>query len=257
MGIRHRLRTLKRTIRQRTLGEGNVNARNQGIVNLIDVGSVGDLPDPWYQHAATIHHLLKFEPRDYPDTNPFVTTVDAALWECEGKRDFYIYRGGSGVGSSLFEQNYDFVEANFRWLQRRGPSRLAKTWFQRSQLDHVERIPCRRLDNVLHELGHPFPYHFLKIDAQGAEYQILRGAEQFLARDCLGLHLELFVIPLYKGIQRLPAVVNYLDDMGFDFVQRFPPHGSFNSQHDCVFLKRNQRGPVFEAICRVYGIKAE
>ena len=115
-------------------------------------------------------------------------------------------------------------------------------------------IACRKLDDVLQELRHPFPYHFLKIDAQGAEYEILRGSENFLKDACLGLHLELFVLPMYKGIKLLPEVVEYLDPLSFELVKKFPAHGSFESQHDCVFLKRGNEGELIDTILAVYNL---
>jgi FkbM family methyltransferase len=248
------LKGLYRYTKKNLLGDGVVNFRGQGIINLIDVGSVGELPSPWRENANKIQHLLKFEPRDRPISNPNIVTVDAALWETTGEKDFYIYKGFGGSGSSLFEQNYEYVTENFKELRHRGLEKLASTWFERSQLDRVEKFHCRRLDEVLQELNQPFPYHFLKIDAQGAEYQILRGAEQLLSQSCLGLHLELFVIPLYNKIKLLPEVVQYLDNLEFELVKKFPPHGTFDSQHDCVFLKKGYRGKEIDTIREVYNL---
>lgn len=231
-----------------------VNYRGKGIINLIDVGSIGDLPSPWKENAYRIHHLLKFEPRDAASTDPYVDTIDTALWEKNCERDFYIYRGFSGSGSSLFAQNFEYVRSNFQILKYRGPENLANTWFERSRLERVERITCRTLDDILSELGNPYKYHFIKIDAQGAEYQILKGAEQFLSESCLGLHLELFVIPLYKDITLLPEVVEYLNAFDFKLVKKFPAHGSFDSQHDCLFLKRGIEGREGKIISDIYKV---
>lgn len=250
--MRGALKGLYRHARQRLLGEGVVNFRGKGIVNLIDVGSAGDLPHPWWENANKIQHLLKFEPRDKSSRSPYTVTVGVALWETNCERNFYICKGLGGSGSSLFQQNYEYVTENFEELSSRGPEYLAHTWFGRSQLDRVERISCRRLDDVIQELGHPFPYHFLKIDAQGAEYEILRGAEEFLRGSCIGLHLELFVIPLYKGIKLLPEVMEYLKGLDFELVEKFPAHGSFDSQHDYVFLKKGQKNKVADTIREVY-----
>ncbi len=250
--MKRMLKGLYRRVKRDILGEEVVNFRGRGVINLIDVGSVGDLPSPWKENANKIQHLLKFEPRDQPSSNPYIITVDTALWETNGARDFYIYKGLGGSGSSLFQQNYEYVTENFEKLRHRGPEHLANTWFERSQLDRVEKITCRRLDDVLQELNHSFPYHFLKIDAQGAEYQILKGAEALLRESCLGLHLELFEIPLYKGIKLLPEVVEFLKGYDFEQVKQFPAHGSFDSQHDCVFLKKGQTGKLIKTIQQIY-----
>lgn len=234
-------------------GIGVVNFRDRGILNLIDIGSIGVLPEPWNTHAASIEFLLKFEPRDRSVNSANVRTVDAALWSEEGQRAFYIYRGLKGAGSSLYEQNVDFVRANFEELQLRGPAHLARTWFERSELVRVEQVHCQTLDQVLEQQGER-EYHFLKIDTQGAEYEILRGAERYLKQQCSGLHLELFTIPLYKNIVLMPEVIAFLDGIGFTLAKTFPAHGSFDSQNDCIFLRRGGSGAAMDEIRRVYDL---
>ena len=82
--------------------------------------------------------------------------------------------------------------------------------------------------------------HFMKIDAQGAEMEILKGGIKFLEHHCVGLQLELFQLPLYKGIALKPDVVGFLATFGFALVQEMPPHGTFDSQNDCIFLHKER-----------------
>ncbi len=252
--MRQFLRKVNRYTNRQLFGDGVVNFKGKGVVNMIDVGSVGNLPHPWNKNTQKIQNLLKFEPRDTPGQNPHIVTVDTALWETNCKKDFYIYKGFRGSGSSLLPQNYEYVSENFEELRQRGPKHLADTWFERSQLDSIEKINCRTLDSLLQELLHPFSYHFLKIDAQGAEYQILVGAERFLQENCIALQLELFVVPLYKGIKLLLEVEAYLDSLDFELVKKFSAHGTFNSQHDCLFLKKDCSGKVVDTIKEVYNL---
>jgi FkbM family methyltransferase len=222
-------------------------------VNLIDVGAVGSLPSPWKENTRHIGRLLKFEPRETPSKYENIIALDTALWESSGVKDFYVYKGSRGEGSSLFRQNIEYVRENFEWLKNRGPSHLAETWFERSQPERTVKVHCRTLDDVLSEIEEHF--HFLKVDAQGAEYQVLRGAEKFLSSDCLGMHLELFVIPLYRGITLLPEVEKYLEGFGFYLEKKYPAHGTFDSQHDCLFLRKTvpgESGAVFELIREIY-----
>lgn len=233
-------------------GYGVVNRGGHGLVGLIDVGSVGSLPQPWHQRSDLLSHVLKFEPRDARAETSRVVTVDAALWSEPATLPFYIYAGLSGHGSSLFRENGDYVRANFEELRTRGPAYLANTWFERSRLDHVEEIRCTTLDTVLAQRSET--YHVLKIDAQGAERQILEGAAEFLSSgECLALHLELFTLPLYRGIALRPEVEAMVDKIGFTLMKEYPPHGSFDSQNDCVFMRRAAAGPVVEAIREAYG----
>lgn len=82
----------------------------------------------------------------------------------------------------------------------------------------------------------------------------MRGAEKLLRETCVGLHLELFEIPLYKGIKLLPEVVEYVKGFDFELVKKFPAHGSFDSQHDCVFLKKGQKGRIVDTIQQIYNL---
>lgn len=234
-------------------GQRLINLGGKGIINLIDVGSIGALPPPWHENPGKVHHLLKFEPLDKPNKNRFVTTLDIAISGENGERDFYVYK--SQHGSSLYEQNHELVRENYQKLKNLGPKNLADTWFERSRLIKVEKIQCRKLDDILQELNHPFPYHFIKIDAQGAEYEILKGSETFLKEDCVGLYLELFVYPLYKGIALLPQVKHHLKELGFDLIIKEPAHGTFDSQHNCLFLKRGKKGGIINIIKEIYNVQ--
>lgn len=237
-------RFLKRVLRRivgdsKKSNEDRINAKNRGTINFIDIGSDGILPKPWLQRPELIHHLVKFEPRNRPATNKNVISIDKALWCSNEERPFYIYKGFNHTGSSLFKQNFQYVRDNFDVLKKKGPPQLADTWFDRSALVGEERLNCMRLDDVLEQYQLKSGYDFIKIDAQGAEFQILQGAGKVLNGSCIGLHLELFTIPLYEGIVLLDEVAGYLSRFGFTLEKKFPPHGSFDSQHDCLFLKNS------------------
>jgi FkbM family methyltransferase len=217
------------------------------MINLIDVGSAGGLEPPWREHKDKIKHVLNFEPRDEPVQNGNILTINTALWNEECQKEFRIYKGFRETGSSFFEQNHEYVKKNYRRLRKRGNRRLVRTWHNRSQLIEKIVIQCRKLDDVLADL--PQKYDFLKIDAQGAEYQILEGASNFL-KDCVGLHLELFTIPLYKDIKLFDDVVSFVEGFGFNLVKKYPATGTFASQNDCVFLKDDAP----EIFREIYGV---
>lgn len=245
---------LARRVIDRARGYGVINRGGRGVVGLIDVGSVGPLPSPWHQRSDLVSHVLKFEPRDPRGEASRVLTVDAALWSEPAKLPFYVYAGQDGHGSSLFREDQDYVRENFATLRTLGPSHLAETWFERVQLDHVDEIECTTLDAVLADRSEP--YHVLKIDAQGAERQILEGAANYIAGgDCVALHLELFRLPLYKGIALRPEVETMVEGMGFSLVKEYPPHGTFDACNDCVFLRRGAGGPVADAIRTAYKLE--
>jgi FkbM family methyltransferase len=80
----------------------------------------------------------------------------------------------------------------------------------------TELVPVRRLDN--YGIDEPC---YLKIDAQGAELDILGGAEETLAR-CEGLELELSLVELYEGQALLQDVFPYVYARGFRLISAWP-----------------------------------
>lgn len=246
---------LKNTI----TGSSIINYRNKGVINFIDIGSMGRLPEPWFSNARYIKTLLSFEPLGKPVKRRNTIISPDALWSENRKKPFYIYKGLKSTGSSLYEQNFEYVDLHFDTLKSTGPRHLADTWHDRSELLRVTETDCKTLDFVLKEMDLPFSFDFLKIDAQGAEYEILRGAENFLESSCTGLHLELFNIPLYKGIKLMPEVVDYLSGFGFGLIKKLPAHGTFNSQNDCIFIKKDiptGREEIKKLILKIYSINS-
>jgi FkbM family methyltransferase len=182
---------------------------------------MGGLPEPWRQNANKIKFVLNFEPNESPRRGPNFMTYNTAVWESEETRQFYLYKGFNATGSSLFKQNYEYVRSNFEKLKNRGPKDLAETWFDRSELIGTIELKCRTIDSILRDEFSSVPFHFMKIDAQGAEYNILKGSESLLSESCVGLHLELFTLPLYEGIVLLDDVEVYLSKFGFKLVKKW------------------------------------
>ncbi|MDQ6997175.1 MAG: FkbM family methyltransferase, partial [Mariprofundus sp.] len=246
--IRKIKRKLNKSIISKIIPKFKLNYNKKGVINFIDVGSVGGLPEPWNSNANKVNFLLNFEPNESLKKGVNFMTYNTAVWEKEEVRPFYIYKGFKGTGSSLFKQNFEYVKQNFDILKERGSKRLANSWFERSKLIKTSTLKCRTIDSILKEEFPSTVFHFMKIDAQGAEYNILKGSENLL-RSCTGLHLELFTIPLYEGIALMSTVENYLSKFGFQLVKTFPPHGSFNSQNDCLFLKK-EKHPIYSPLIR-------
>jgi FkbM family methyltransferase len=214
-----------------------INYKNKGIISLIDVGAIGKLPSPWLKNSNYIKNLLRFEPRESNSNSNNVQSLDIALGSKNEIRDFYIYKGNKSQGSSLYKQNFKYVNENFHLLKGKGSKALAETWHERSELIRTVKVNVKTLDSILKKIK--VSYDFLKIDAQGAEYEILLGSENYLKNDCLGLQLELFEIPLYEGIKLKSEVIKFLKKKGFNLVKELPHNGTFESSRDCIFIKQN------------------
>lgn len=83
-----------------------------------------------------------------------------------------------------------------------------------SRVLKVERVPIVRLDDFEHPLlsrGDPM---LLKIDTQGYELEVLKGAEQLLKR-VQGIQIEMSLMPLYDGQALHRTVLDWLVERGF------------------------------------------
>lgn len=74
-------RLVRKSLLPRISPRYKVNHRNQGVVNLIDVGSIGGLPAPWKSNANLVRFLLNFEPNEPFRRGPNFMTYDSAVWE--------------------------------------------------------------------------------------------------------------------------------------------------------------------------------
>ena len=77
-----------------------------------------------------------------------------------------------------------------------------------------ERVPLRRLDDVVVATVPSHNNIFLKLDVQGYESHVLAGATQVLARS-VALQLEMSLIPLYEGETLMPQMHANLAAQGF------------------------------------------
>lgn len=77
----------------------------------------------------------------------------------------------------------------------------------------VESLDTKTLDDVL-PIG---PVDFLKLDVQGAELMVLKGAKNTLKNTGV-IHCEVEFYPIYEGQPLFHDVVSYLKDKGFYFI---------------------------------------
>lgn len=105
----------------------------------------------------------------------------------------------------------------------------------------TEPVTVARLDAVFDEIaGREAARAFLKIDAQGAERDIIEGAAGVIGR-IAGLQLELSLVPLYEGEARYLEILTAVEAMGFALHLVIPGHFSRRLgrqlQFDGVFFR--------------------
>jgi len=105
----------------------------------------------------------------------------------------------------------------------------------------AETVEIRRLDSIADEYMEPDDHLFMKIDVQGYEDRVLKGAEGILP-EILGIQVELSSVPLYKGQVLFDKVMNYVLNMGFELYELIPGLRDRKSgrlyQFDGIFFRR-------------------
>lgn len=92
-----------------------------------------------------------------------------------------------------------------------------------SVVEHTETVQVRRLDAVFPELAKdlPAPRAFLKIDTQGWDAQVLRGAQGCLGQVVL-LQAELSVRAIYDGMTDWVGFIELARLNSFDLLALYP-----------------------------------
>jgi len=108
----------------------------------------------------------------------------------------------------------------------------------------VERVPLRRLDSVAAAYIQPHSVAFLKVDTQGYEDQVLKGAESILDR-IVGIQLELSTVPLYAGQLLYDDFFALLKPLGFELWAVCPvlvdPQSGRLLQLDATFFRCTEK----------------
>jgi len=109
-----------------------------------------------------------------------------------------------------------------------------------SRLLRQETVRVVRLDEVFPDF--PKGRAFLKIDTQGYEEQVLRGAAGCMS-EFLGVQMELPIIHLYEGTWRFHEAIAFMNELGFEISTiipvNFDPADPMSLlEVDCVFRRR-------------------
>jgi FkbM family methyltransferase len=188
------------------------------------------------QFAATLFgdgydgYIISFEPLPHGHSQlvaaaqqrpNWVIAPRLALGQTSGTASFHV--AGNSVSSSLLAM------ANAHIAAAPGSS----------SIDRIE-VQVRRLDEVLEDLDVTEERLFLKLDTQGTEYDVLKGASRTLDR-VLGLKVELSLIELYQGQVLFEELDVHIRQLGFELWDLVPGFRDPNSarllQFDGIYFR--------------------
>jgi len=174
--------------------------------------------------------IVSFEPLAEPFNQLKHTSSKDNLWSCENiavgnfEGEASINISGRVTSSSLLKITERHVNAM--------PS---------SSTVHVEKIQVARLDSLYSKFVKPYDRIYMKLDVQGYEREVLKGATETLKQTHV-LEVELSMVPMYEGAPVLSEMLTLLEGMGYVLVSFAPvfsdPQTGHLLQADGIFVKQ-------------------
>jgi FkbM family methyltransferase len=171
---------------------------------------------------------------------PVSSFADKIARKSQTDARWHVHRCGLGSQETTLEINVTSSDVFSSFLE---PDVDRNPEFERHMtLVRKEFVPVKRLDNVWRDLAiSDAGKTYLKIDTQGFDLEVLRGAAEVLPA-IRALQFELSMQPIYKGTPTYLQMLSQLEDWGFAVSGFFPITTSKNLQvveFDCVMLARN------------------
>lgn len=176
---------------------------------IVDAGARGGLKKEWLQLRPFLK-CIGFE----PDPKEFVRLKaesekeqslfyrSSALWD--SKKEIILHITKQAGFSSVYFPNEKFLK-HFGPLNTQG-----------YDLQENIALSAERLDELL-SAGERQAIDFIKVDVEGAAYEILKGAEKNLAEDTVvGLRVEAEFNPKYNGQHLFSDVDQFLRNFGYE-----------------------------------------
>lgn len=166
-------------------------------LNYLDIGAANfRMPQEWAYFENSVRPIL-FEPdlRSFEELKKQGYSVyNVALGATKETKEFYLTR--KPACSSVYKPNMKYL-SNFPNVDR---WHIIKTLSM-----NVAPLDDLNIDA-----------HFIKIDTQGSELDILKGAKKTLS-NVLGLEIEVSFHEIYENQPLFEDVKNFLKDLGFNF----------------------------------------
>jgi FkbM family methyltransferase len=181
---------------------------------VLDVGAnTGEYRDYLREKVGYKKTIISFEP---------VRSVFDRLEE-RSKRDPNWKVFNFALGPANTTQEINVMKLSMFSSFQKPDTLIEPTFRELNVIDHTETVEMRTLDTVMEELGAECPAGktYLKMDTQGFDMEVIRGAEKCLGR-IIALQTEATVRALYKDVPNFVKSYEILAAKGFDTTGMFP-----------------------------------
>ncbi len=180
-------------------------------INICDIGASGGIGEPWSLLEDDIVKIIGFEPdlqqydllkNKYPKNKYY----NIGLWSDKTIKDYYLtqqdYFGDFAFGtSSMYPPNVSELSLNYGSIDK-------------GRVSHkLIEVECDRMDSLIID-KEDIP-DFIKIDTQGSEYEILKGAENILRNNAPIITTEVWTEEIYKDAPLAHEIMSLLNQYGY------------------------------------------
>jgi FkbM family methyltransferase len=177
-------------------------ARELGIKSVFDIGAnVGQFAKELRANGYA-GHIVSFEPTSAAHAKLTRIAADDSLWDIAPRVALGDRDGDAEINVSANSESSSLLTVLDRSVKAEAQSAFTG----------CEAVAVRRLDSIIRpEWNSPFGF---KIDTQGYELHVLRGARESIKQSRLIL-VEMSLVDLYNHGVRFAELYKYLEDQGF------------------------------------------
>jgi FkbM family methyltransferase len=185
--------------------------RSYNIETVLDIGAnSGQFAEHIKNDLRYENRIISFEPlssafaslKAKAEKDPYWDVLNIALGDVEGESEINI--AGNSCSSSLLDMLPSHLKS--------APS---------SQYKGRETIKVKTLDSIFDSLDVKTGEIYMKIDTQGFESKVLKGAEQTLHK-INTVQMEMSLVPLYEGELLFNDLYSFMENKGYSLVGMLP-----------------------------------